>query len=269
MTQEEIYINGELLRLRREAGGWVIPDLATRACLSVKQIRQLEDGGMSSFYSQAVKATAAKKLGALLGLSPEEVFTRVTESEALAPELDEHPDSEPMELAEVSATAVQAEVAASGVDMSVHSETQPPSIPTSPPTSDSHSAAVAEEPKSKSSIWVIAGLFAAALAVAAYLQPHEEPTSEPVPPLLVMPSEEPASGASAAEASASAPLEPASVAVMAAKPSAAGAATGSSAATAAGLPSPSVSVVAAPVAVRAASALSPASAAAPAASKAP
>ncbi len=75
MSQEEIFINGELLRLRREAQGWVLNDMATRACMSVKQIRQLEEGGMSSFYSVAVKATAAKKVGALLGLSAEEVFS--------------------------------------------------------------------------------------------------------------------------------------------------------------------------------------------------
>jgi transcriptional regulator with XRE-family HTH domain len=62
MGQEELFINGELLRLRREARGWLLNDLATRACMSVKQIRQLEEGGMSSFYSAAVKVTSAKKL---------------------------------------------------------------------------------------------------------------------------------------------------------------------------------------------------------------
>jgi hypothetical protein len=40
MTQEERFINGELLRLRREERGWVISDMALRSCMSVKQIRQ-------------------------------------------------------------------------------------------------------------------------------------------------------------------------------------------------------------------------------------
>ena len=76
MSQEQASINGALLRLRREARGWLQTDVATRACMSVKQIRQLEDGGLSAFYSEAVKATAAKKVGALLGLTEDEVFSQ-------------------------------------------------------------------------------------------------------------------------------------------------------------------------------------------------
>ncbi len=148
MTQEEIYINGELLRLRREAGGWVIHDMATRACLSVKQIRQLEDGGMSSFYSQAVKATAAKKLGALLGLSPEEVFARVSEPEpeATAVEVVDNLNQEPIEVAEVSVPQPRSEVAPENVEISLHSDNAP--------ISASAAAVVVAEPKSKSSLSV-------------------------------------------------------------------------------------------------------------------
>ena len=83
MSQEEIFINGELLRLRRETRGWALSDLATRACMSVKQIRQLEEGGLSSFYSQAVKISAAKKVGALLDVSAEEVFAQEAEIEII------------------------------------------------------------------------------------------------------------------------------------------------------------------------------------------
>jgi len=261
MTQEEIYINGELLRLRREAGGWVIHDMATRACLSVKQIRQLEDGGMSSFYSQAVKATAAKKLGALLGLSPEEVFARVSEPEpeATAVEVVDHPHQEPIEVAEVSVPQARSEVAPENVEISLHSDNAP--------ISASAAAVVVAEPKSKSSLWVIAGLFAAALAVAAYLQPQEEPASDPVPPLLVLPTEEPASAASAAEVPVAAPLESASVPVVLPKPAAVGAASAAASATVASSPSSPTSST--PALVRPASALPPASATAPAANKAP
>lgn len=67
-------INGDLFRLRREERGWLLNDMATRACMSVKQIRQIEEGGDSAFYSNAVKLTAAKKVGALLGLKPEDIF---------------------------------------------------------------------------------------------------------------------------------------------------------------------------------------------------
>jgi len=249
------------LRLRREAGGWVIHDMATRACLSVKQIRQLEDGGMSSFYSQAVKATAAKKLGALLGLSPEEVFARVSEPEpeATAVEVVDHPHQEPIEVAEVSVPQARSEVAPENVEISLHSDNAP--------ISASAAAVVVAEPKSKSSLWVIAGLFAAALAVAAYLQPQEEPASDPVPPLLVLPTEEPASAASAAEVPVAAPLESASVPVVLPKPAAVGAASAAASATVASSPSSPTSST--PALVRPASALPPASATAPAANKAP
>ena len=71
MSQEETFINGELLRVSREARGWGVNDMATRACMSVKQIRQLEEGGSSSFYSESVKLTSAKKVGGILGLTPD------------------------------------------------------------------------------------------------------------------------------------------------------------------------------------------------------
>jgi len=63
-------INGELLRLKRESLGWLISDLATRACMSIKQIKQLEEGGSSSFYSESVKLTSAKKSRRYFGLDP-------------------------------------------------------------------------------------------------------------------------------------------------------------------------------------------------------
>ena len=51
MNEPARLINGALLRQRREGKGWAQTDLATRACLSLRQVRQIEDGGNSSFYS--------------------------------------------------------------------------------------------------------------------------------------------------------------------------------------------------------------------------
>lgn len=220
MSQEDIYINGELLRLRREARGWVLNDMATRACMSVKQIRQLEDGGMSSFYSVAVKATAAKKVGALLGLSPEEVFAKLIEP---TPELESAEseavhvagDETPVDVADVAQTSPEAPPVSS-VGLELPSKAAVAADP------------VADESKPKTSLWVIAGLFAAALAVAAYLQPQEEPAAEPAPPLQVVPSEDSASAASAADGVASGAVEVASVAVNVTKPASSPAVTSSS-----------------------------------------
>ena len=248
MSQEDIYINGDLLRLRREAGGWAINDMAIRACLSVKQVRQLEDGGMSSFYSQSVKATAAKKVGAILGLSPEQVFAETVEPsqepEANETELVQHAeDKDPIVINAALAPATLPEAVEAQVEALVHVVKKPASAPAPAPS--------AEEPKSKSSLWLIAGLFAAALAVAAYMQPREEPASEPAPPLQVVPSEDAASAASAADVSASAPVEGASMTAVEAS-----------------APRPAASV-AAPISARSISTSTAASAPAAAASKTP
>jgi transcriptional regulator with XRE-family HTH domain len=196
MSQEDIFINGELLRLRREARGWVINDLATRACMSVKQIRQLEEGGISSFYSLAVKMTSAKKVGALLGLSAEEVFAKEVEPtpelEIAEPEVVSALDIKPANIEPVSHEAAHTPVEMKTTNEFVSSESVA-SVP------------VVDEPKSKTSLWVIAFLFAAALAVAAYMQPKDEPVAETPPPIQVLPTEvtDPASAASGAESTAS------------------------------------------------------------------
>ena len=230
MSQDDLFINGDLLRLRREARGWVINDMATRACMSVKQIRQLEEGGISAFYSVAVKATAAKKVAALLGVSADEVFGHVAEP------------VEPLEVAESEDVPVVVHQTEE-VDPVEPAEVEPASVAhaSSAEPSSKTAASEPEQEKSKTSIWVIAALFAAALAVAAYMQPKDEPVAEAPPPLQVVPSEAadaasaaeaPASNASAADAVATpasavvastprAPALAASVAVVATKPASA------------------------------------------------
>lgn len=196
MSQDQLLINGDLLRLRREARGWALNDMATRACMSTKQIRQLEEGGMSSFYSEAVKVTAAKKVGALLGLSADEVFVQeAIASVDLAVQAAEVSIAEP-EVAHPVGSVSEPSVVEATIDVASES-----SVPSSAP-----SVSVAEDTKPKTSLWIIAGLFAAALAVAAYLQPQDEPIVEPAPPLQTMPTDatDAASAASASDASASA-----------------------------------------------------------------
>lgn len=213
ISSEEIFINGELLRLTRESRGWALGDLATRACMSVKQIRQLEEGGMSSFYSAAVKATSAKKVGHLLGLSAEAVFAQEAQASAEA------------KAVEPEVLAVEPEVLAVEADVSSKDDTPlqvmaAPQVEVQPEgqtqeTSSSAPTAFVEETKSKTSLWVIAGLFVSALGVAAYMQPQDEPVVDVAPPLQVLPADvaEPASAASASDVPASAaeaPVLPAS-----------------------------------------------------------
>ena len=58
----------------REALGLTTKDLSIKACLSNRQIEQLENGEMSSFYSVQIKYTAAKKVAILLNLTEKEAF---------------------------------------------------------------------------------------------------------------------------------------------------------------------------------------------------
>ena len=206
MSQEEIFINGELLRLSREARGWVINDMATRACMSVKQIRQLEEGGMSAFYSAAVKATSAKKVGGLLGLSSDQVFSHteapVVIEESVEPEaLIQQADVESVKLEPAEPAVAKTEhsvkpLVEATAQASVVTAAEPDVIH---PTPD-------DTPNSKNSLWMIAVLLAVALGLGAYFQPQDEPVAaEPVPPIQVLPTDavDPASAASAADSVAS------------------------------------------------------------------
>ncbi|MEI8296266.1 MAG: helix-turn-helix transcriptional regulator [Alphaproteobacteria bacterium] len=61
-------ILGDQLKEAREKAGLTLQDVATKASLSKKQVQEIENGGASLFYTVAIKLTAAKKVGKLLGL---------------------------------------------------------------------------------------------------------------------------------------------------------------------------------------------------------
>lgn len=223
-------INGELLRLKRESHGWLVSDLATRACMSTKQIRQLEEGGSSSFYSESVKLTSAKKVGSILGLSPAEVFGFASPAPT-----DESVDDLSNDPADVSGdkTLLAEPTQSSEITQSVRE--LPPKSPeptatqaTTSPAVDASSAALqatpgasastvaATEEKNKTPIGAIAALFVAALAVAWWMRPESEPVAvEPPPPIQTLPAET-AEAAASASSEAQVPLDAASVAASAA-----------------------------------------------------
>lgn len=179
-------INGELLRLKRESRGWLISDLATRACMSTKQIRQLEEGGSSAFYSESVKRTSAKKVGGILGLSPDEVFG--------VPATETVNDRAGVDMASADSEEITLPVS-NGAD------SEPPvtkSVPESEGVPEALASGPATEQKNKTPLGAIAALFVAALAVAAWMRPETElATVEPPPPLQTLPAE-PTDGAASA-----------------------------------------------------------------------
>ena len=159
-VEQESTINGAALRLAREARGWTLSDMATRSCMSIRQIRQLEEGGSSSFYSVSVKLTAVKKVGALLGLGQEQWF--------IAPAVALSADTAVAMVSQAETDALSHVSSFSEsqlTDLETSSNT-PVSISTS---QDDASTTSAPEPKSKVSLWAILGLFAAALGVAAVM----------------------------------------------------------------------------------------------------
>lgn len=207
-------INGELLRLKRESMGWLVGDLATRACMSVKQIRQLEEGGSSSFYSESVKLTSAKKVGAILGLTPDEVFGVVSQKPVSVS--DEDPSqtvdvtpADPAADIEVPLQAEQTSTASNPTDASDAAPIQADTLAPFKPSNDIADAPVpsvaveSTEQKNKTPLGAIAALFVAALAVAAWMRPEAEPVAvEPPPPLQTLPAETPDGAASTASAEA-------------------------------------------------------------------
>ena len=67
-------IRKEAFTKARESLGLSAKELSGMACLSVRQIEQIENGEMSSFYGPQIKVTAAKKVAALLKLNEEDAF---------------------------------------------------------------------------------------------------------------------------------------------------------------------------------------------------
>ena len=191
MSDHDTSIDGSLLRLQRETRGWTMTDMAVRSCLSIKQIRQLEEGGSESFYSDAVKLTAAKKVASLLGLSVEQVLGQPARSVPLSSDTS----PQPLNLADDTHSEAEARATVTPAEhVLAHPE---PELTDAAQAAAQASSDLDNAPQSThTSLWVMAALFAAALLVAAWMNPSAEPVvPEAEPPLQTLPTEasEPAS----------------------------------------------------------------------------
>jgi len=81
-------IRKEAFTKAREALGLSVKDVSGMSCFSVRQIEQIENGEISSFYGDQNKVTAAKKIAGLLKLKEEDAFDfgDVTPASKSAPE---------------------------------------------------------------------------------------------------------------------------------------------------------------------------------------
>lgn len=247
-------IDGSAIRLKRESQGWAIADLASRACLSVKQIRQIEEGGMTAFYSESVKLTAARKVAGLLHMSETQLFGQQL------PVVEHHQDEDNLlhDSAHVVSPSLAAQVAVASVatnpimrSEALHVLAQPPEhveedvadapeavsdapqvasleamaqaeVQGSSATPDNTASAADAQPAGSGYFLKIMALFLVALAAAALLRPkvlEDKPeaaaTETPAPPVLT-----PTAGATASTEAA-----PSSEAPAANNASAAGTAT--------------------------------------------
>jgi transcriptional regulator with XRE-family HTH domain len=76
-------IRQEAFTKARESLGLSVKELAGMACLSVRQIEQIENGESSTFYGPQIKFTAAKKVAGLLKMEPEDAFDFGDDAQAI------------------------------------------------------------------------------------------------------------------------------------------------------------------------------------------
>ena len=67
-------IRKEAFAKARESLGLTTQELAAKACLSNRQIEQIENGEMGSYYGVQIKYTAAKKVASILELTEDQAF---------------------------------------------------------------------------------------------------------------------------------------------------------------------------------------------------
>jgi cytoskeleton protein RodZ len=63
---------GDKIKEAREKAGLTQEVLAKQACLSSRQLEQIESGGNTCFYSEAIKLASARRIAKILGLAEEE-----------------------------------------------------------------------------------------------------------------------------------------------------------------------------------------------------
>jgi cytoskeleton protein RodZ len=117
-------ISKEAFSKAREDRGLSTKDLGGMACLSHRQIEQIENGESSSFYGAQNKFTAAKKVAKILNLSDEEAFDCGTQTPV---KITESPKAE--ETKKVSSKKAQVKNETAAVKQAIE-ETQAPELAT-------------------------------------------------------------------------------------------------------------------------------------------
>ena len=76
MPESEEIIIGNKLKEKRIRKGFSIEELADILSLSINQIQQIEDGGITAFYSYSWKVRVARRVGYILDVSEAEFISQ-------------------------------------------------------------------------------------------------------------------------------------------------------------------------------------------------
>ncbi len=167
----------------REKLGLSTKELGVKACLSTRQIEQIESGEMSSFYGAQIKFTAAKKVAKLLNLSDAEAFdfgpqaqeARTSSSDDLpiaeaklvqAPKLEEEKRVQPLRVVAAEELAQPKESV-----KELAKEIPEPAKKVQATENPSPSAAAESKPKSQKNRFLWLSVIAAAVFAAINLRP--------------------------------------------------------------------------------------------------
>lgn len=133
-------IQGKVLKAAREKLRLEIQDLATKACLSKKHITELEQGGVTSFYSESHKITVAKKVAKILQLDESLVLVHpdgdLAQQESLPFDAAIEDTQQPVKVQEIKA-AKEEKVSAPEAKPAIEEAIQQTSKPAAPAASKS------------------------------------------------------------------------------------------------------------------------------------
>ena len=175
-------IKKEAFTKAREGLGLSTQELSGMACLSARQIEQIENGESSSFYGPQVKFTAAKKVASLLKLKEEDAFdfggdaltgnTSTKNSEA-----DKEANTASLEKKLASEKQIKSESPAGKVDVPSNAQIDIQATPSALNTK-SH----AHQNKSQKKIFIFLGIAAALAFSVVNLRPlfFPEPVKEEI-----------------------------------------------------------------------------------------
>ncbi|WP_353426741.1 helix-turn-helix domain-containing protein [Polynucleobacter sp. MWH-UH19D] len=194
-------IRKEAFAKARETLGLSAKELSGMACLSVRQIEQIENGEISSFYGPQVKFTAAKKVAGILKLSEEDAF--------------DVGDPPPQESEVLPATESEAPETSSVIEKTISAEVELPEITESNVTQQTENHAeqtnsiegngVDTPPKQiKKGLYILVGIVAALVFSFVNLRPLLFP--ELVKEEIVLVEQVPATPPTDAPADSKAPL---------------------------------------------------------------